>query len=181
MPRVENVLSVIDNEWLVAANNATDLCQAEARLAAKLGRIKEWHELSHDRRRVGENTGSLVGRNRDLIQKVLGQFDERIFRPLSDLASQRLKVVTNAGQDLSFGIAECHEMLTLSRQPSNPRFRALALSLVRGRYDDPIGSSYLPDRKSTRLNSSHGSISYAVFCLKKKKKKTQTHIYIKCN
>src|SRR5207245_9856603 len=26
------------------------------------------------------------------------------------------------------------------------------------------------DRKSTRLNSSHGSISYAVFCLKKKKK-----------
>src|SRR5207245_9680795 len=27
------------------------------------------------------------------------------------------------------------------------------------------------DRKSTRLNSSHGSISYAVFCLKKKTKK----------
>src|SRR2546427_11920049 len=32
--------------------------------------------------------------------------------------------------------------------------------------DDPIG-----DRKSTRLNSSHSQISYAVFCLKKKKKK----------
>src|SRR5438876_8586497 len=29
----------------------------------------------------------------------------------------------------------------------------------------------LEDRKSTRLNSSHPSISYAVFCLKKKKKK----------
>src|SRR5690242_20880859 len=29
------------------------------------------------------------------------------------------------------------------------------------------------DRKSTRLNSSHMSISYAVFCLKKKKKKKQ--------
>src|SRR2546429_4545648 len=28
-----------------------------------------------------------------------------------------------------------------------------------------------PDRKSTRLNSSHGYISYAVFCLKKKKNK----------
>src|SRR5689334_24642799 len=28
------------------------------------------------------------------------------------------------------------------------------------------------DRKSTRLNSSHSSISYAVFCLKKKKKRT---------
>src|SRR3712207_8524296 len=31
------------------------------------------------------------------------------------------------------------------------------------------------DRKSTRLNSSHANISYAVFCLKKKKK--LTHIY----
>src|SRR2546427_9512320 len=30
------------------------------------------------------------------------------------------------------------------------------------------------DRKSTRLNSSHSQISYAVFCLKKKKKKVQT-------
>src|SRR5207249_6852174 len=31
------------------------------------------------------------------------------------------------------------------------------------------------DRKSTRLNSSHVSISYAVFCLKKNKKKTYTN------
>src|SRR5690242_20982216 len=31
------------------------------------------------------------------------------------------------------------------------------------------------DRKSTRLNSSHMSISYAVFCLKKKKKKYNIH------
>src|SRR5258707_7624063 len=29
--------------------------------------------------------------------------------------------------------------------------------------------AYRPDRKSTRLNSSHANISYAVFCLKKKK------------
>src|SRR2546422_2856612 len=32
------------------------------------------------------------------------------------------------------------------------------------------------DRKSTRLNSSHGYISYAVFCLKKKKKRQNTLI-----
>src|SRR3712207_8344718 len=31
------------------------------------------------------------------------------------------------------------------------------------------------DRKSTRLNSSHANISYAVFCLKKKKKKLNRH------
>src|SRR3712207_7100375 len=34
----------------------------------------------------------------------------------------------------------------------------------------------LTDRKSTRLNSSHANISYAVFCLKKKKKKDITEI-----
>src|SRR2546422_8430374 len=33
-----------------------------------------------------------------------------------------------------------------------------------------IGAELPADRKSTRLNSSHGYISYAVFCLKKKKK-----------
>src|SRR5689334_24185623 len=33
------------------------------------------------------------------------------------------------------------------------------------------------DRKSTRLNSSHSSISYAVFCLKKKKTNKKTHVY----
>src|SRR3712207_8323381 len=32
------------------------------------------------------------------------------------------------------------------------------------------------DRKSTRLNSSHANISYAVFCLKKKKKRYVIHI-----
>src|SRR5690348_18074862 len=40
-----------------------------------------------------------------------------------------------------------------------------------------IRSKIFLDRKSTRLNSSHPSISYAVFCLKKKKKKktNKTH------
>src|SRR5205814_6172847 len=40
---------------------------------------------------------------------------------------------------------------------------------------DPVWRSYITDRKSTRLNSSHLGISYAVFCLKKK-----THSY-SCN
>src|SRR2546422_5800941 len=40
---------------------------------------------------------------------------------------------------------------------------------VSGEYHGTLG-----DRKSTRLNSSHGYISYAVFCLKKKKKHTKT-------
>src|SRR3712207_8178660 len=32
-----------------------------------------------------------------------------------------------------------------------------------------LGGQHRPDRKSTRLNSSHANISYAVFCLQKKK------------
>src|SRR2546427_3226909 len=40
--------------------------------------------------------------------------------------------------------------------------------VARARCLEPSGH---PDRKSTRLNSSHSQISYAVFCLKKKKKK----------
>src|SRR5690348_17657049 len=40
----------------------------------------------------------------------------------------------------------------------------------------PFWISYLlRDRKSTRLNSSHPSISYAVFCLKKKRKELALH------
>src|SRR2546422_2515585 len=39
-----------------------------------------------------------------------------------------------------------------------------------------IATSTDQDRKSTRLNSSHGYISYAVFCLKKKKKDDNTII-----
>src|SRR2546426_11156962 len=39
------------------------------------------------------------------------------------------------------------------------------------RFVDRRCACCLPDRKSTRLNSSHLVISYAVFCLKKKKKK----------
>src|SRR2546429_6854877 len=45
-------------------------------------------------------------------------------------------------------------------------------------YPDGLRGEEIPmvaqDRKSTRLNSSHGYISYAVFCLKKKKKQTYT-------
>src|SRR3989449_1419868 len=53
-----------------------------------------------------------------------------------------------------------------------------ALVDVRGRGNsggefEPFVNEGKEDRKSTRLNSSHGYISYAVFCLKKKKKNTR--------
>src|SRR3712207_7143974 len=50
--------------------------------------------------------------------------------------------------------------------------RTVVPHLVEGRQAEPEGeplSEEEADRKSTRLNSSHANISYAVFCLKKKK------------
>src|SRR5689334_23950641 len=49
--------------------------------------------------------------------------------------------------------------------------RASSQNLHRPGYPWSTMATLRPDRKSTRLNSSHSSISYAVFCLKKKKKK----------
>src|SRR5947209_15102552 len=51
-----------------------------------------------------------------------------------------------------------------------------ALSPDRPRRPDKLQDIFQArsDRKSTRLNSSHANISYAVFCLKKKKKKNKT-------
>src|SRR5438309_5189579 len=67
-----------------------------------------------------------------------------------------------------------------AKGPRIERKRWGAFKLLKGaKYDmseDPDGE-WGEDRKSTRLNSSHSSISYAVFCLKKKKKKNikQSH------
>src|SRR2546427_6111414 len=49
----------------------------------------------------------------------------------------------------------------------------LAVALQR-RGNRGLVSAHQPDRKSTRLNSSHSQISYAVFCLKKKKKNNRS-------
>src|SRR2546429_6466772 len=55
-----------------------------------------------------------------------------------------------------------HDALPISRLRGMLRRERLDQDLARRR------AARAPDRKSTRLNSSHGYISYAVFCLKKK-------------
>src|SRR2546427_2348077 len=74
---------------------------------------------------------------------------------------------------------------TLFRSPMDEKHRGLLARYVDAfeRYDLDALTSLLhedaawSDRKSTRLNSSHSQISYAVFCLKKKKKqKTLTAV-----
>src|SRR2546429_4336365 len=51
------------------------------------------------------------------------------------------------------------------------------INRTRDAYEGLLATSMQPklDRKSTRLNPSHGYISYAVFCLKKKKHTTARH------
>src|SRR5689334_24958442 len=68
------------------------------------------------------------------------------------------------------------EIYTLSLHDALPIYpcarshaRPCRQSACRGRRSCPRSAPVARDRKSTRLNSSHSSISYAVFCLKKKK------------
>src|SRR5205809_3421148 len=68
---------------------------------------------------------------------------------------------------------------TLFRSDSTRRMsgKNLYRSLIFGRTDFTylaVGEASSSDRKSTRLNSSHGYISYAVFCMKKKKDHDKT-------
>src|SRR5437667_2262119 len=71
-----------------------------------------------------------------------------------------------------------HDALPISRKRSGSDVRqartsgALHHSGPRRRIRNLKSSGSPRDRKSTRLNSSHITISYAVFCLKKKKRKT---------
>src|SRR5688572_31289036 len=79
-----------------------------------------------------------------------------------------------------------HDALPISPTPSYDACRSPTAHRGRqrrppsGRGPPPVGRPFVRafqwsrcqrDRKSTRLNSSHSQISYAVFCLKKKKKK----------
>src|SRR5258707_10468878 len=63
-----------------------------------------------------------------------------------------------------------HDALPISVGQAHSRLRAAAGGLRRDRRLYFTESRlFAADRKSTRLNSSHANISYAVFCLKKKK------------
>src|SRR2546427_5280657 len=87
----------------------------------------------------------------------------------------------------------CADLDLISTAGSIPRIRSNRWSRIRlvtlpvlpsypkrpGKADLPSWGRDRLDRKSTRLNSSHSQISYAVFCLKKKKKKKEhisTHL-----
>src|SRR3712207_7646891 len=72
------------------------------------------------------------------------------------------------------GLREAVELVRAGQGQVRDETRNLVNALrsspkARGRWGEQSLRNVLEDRKSTRLNSSHANISYAVFCLKKKK------------
>src|SRR2546422_6873405 len=82
-----------------------------------------------------------------------------LFRSLYDLAGRRRRLARLVQHQLH------------GQRPAGACRRVGAVVSADARQADRRPGRRLEDRKSTRLNSSHGYISYAVFCLKKKKKK----------
>src|SRR2546430_6395126 len=61
--------------------------------------------------------------------------------------------------------------------PAHVDFANSAINWLLARTQMLSGIGEIKDRKSTRLNSSHSQISYAVFCLKKKKNRTRPDVH----
>src|SRR5690242_20781086 len=89
-----------------------------------------------------------------------------LFEHLVELRKRLLHSVGAVGIGMVVGLAASRPIMDFILRPIQAALRANHL-------DDNVFSfslqGYVGDRKSTRLNSSHMSISYAVFCLKKKK------------
>src|SRR3712207_5144709 len=134
------------------------------------------HHPGHDERVTGmtmtsEDVELRVRRERDRLLTVLEDLDADGWRTPSLCAGWTVR-------DLVVHLLMPYEL-------SVPRFLAL---MVRSglRFDraadrwarrDPRSPAQV-DRKSTRLNSSHANISYAVFCLKKKNKLPSSHYLV---
>src|SRR2546427_3477459 len=83
---------------------------------------------------------------------------------MSDRAALRLIAV------VSLGVVALVGYLLLGHRPDAGLAPGVAALPLLNACLNATSAALLTDRKSTRLNSSHSQISYAVFCLKKKKK-----------
>src|SRR5688572_32651187 len=80
----------------------------------------------------------------------------------------------------SLRITSGAQRLELDRKEDGFILRAPEKGEVDAEADNERLDAILGDRKSTRLNSSHSQISYAVFCLKKKKRKQEQSTNAEC-
>src|SRR5438128_3170838 len=151
----------------------SSLGRALAQMDAGLAQFS--HSAAHrsfywDLRNAGmarELIGLLPKSRRAMIERFFGEWEK------IDWSSLRFSVIHNDANDYNILVKQRPEQSVNAIldygdvvQTATVCDLAIALAYVMLDKPDPIG-----DRKSTRLNSSHGSISYAVFCLKKKKEK----------
>src|SRR2546430_9997720 len=72
---------------------------------------------------------------------------------------------------------EQHPYLIAPYDPDTTSPKPMRRGAIQVPWDKDVASLAMQDRKSTRLNSSHSQISYAVFCLKKKKQQITKTLY----
>src|SRR2546422_256788 len=118
--------------------------------AGKLDAAVMWEPTTS--RLVGDGLARLIATGKSVQENDGGLLGMR-----ADLIKQRPDVVKGWLQ------AELDAQLFIA-DPKN------APEVIKMAKEQTTGGAFFGDRKSTRLNSSHGYISYAVFCLKKKKK-----------
>src|SRR3989440_8864259 len=116
-----------------------------------------------------------------LVGRLAGeQAEERSlqrFRDGSALARTDCQAIHRADRsDLDRGAREERLIGNVQQLSRDGALANLDAALARQAQHGVAGESPEQDRKSTRLNSSHDQISYAVFCLKKKKKATDSMI-----
>src|SRR5688572_32494419 len=105
----------------------------------------------------------------------LGEFEELVLLTVAALLEDAYSVAicdeltNNTGRTVKLGVV--HAVLNRLEEKGLVKSRLGEATNVRGGKRKRFYT--VTDRKSTRLNSSHSQISYAVFCLKKKKKKNK--------
>src|SRR5438034_2661729 len=151
-----------DETVAVCRHDAGELPATALKVLLECGSVGDAEQLADVRTRFA-GTGELAGGLSDAQHRAGGQrvqrgeFDGDLFSQVSRLQAQGFQRGPVHDEDL----------------PVAPGFfLAVHIAFQPEIHQGPGPADGLrPDRKSTRLNSSHTVISYAVFCLKKKKKK----------
>src|SRR5688572_19826874 len=129
-------------------------------------------------------TERLLLKNNENLEKQVVELDSKIKASVKmgrdDIATAYIGQLQQAQLDLERTGAQLEHASLASKQALKARDNyvlnmkkrtAEAMQLISAAKQAKLQEQLAQDRKSTRLNSSHSQISYAVFCLKKKKKK----------
>src|SRR2546429_1035852 len=131
---------------------------ASSRTATADGRKKTSIASSHRPRLARPNwLAAVVSQRNPTIAVMLNSTTSRSRKTRGSWLTESSK----RGSANAFRCVSWHRGVDRRHQPADPGAEG-------GPTRDIHGKVLAPDRKSTRLNSSHGYISYAVFCLKKK-------------